>query len=170
MRGQGNYLAAENSGYASMPHSLTSTPSYSSSSETRRPITILIKKKATAQAEDPTEDRQRTYDLAGEARTVIGDGHQRQTQQTDHAVYRNRTDRIVDLQLVESGDGKTTNRPPSAPKRVACGAEGVSGPAMIATRPARRPFSAMVRSALPNKAWPRSARRCIHRPRQDWCS
>ena len=49
MRGQGNYFTAANSGYASMPHSLRSAPSYSSSSETRRPMTILITKKAIAE-------------------------------------------------------------------------------------------------------------------------
>ena len=38
-----------------------------------------------------------------------------------------------------------------APKRVASEALGVSGPAVIATKPANAPLSAIVRSALPNK-------------------
>src|SRR3989338_1056671 len=45
----------------------------------------------------------------------------------------------------------TTSTPPTPPIRVACRAVGVSGSAVIATRPARAPLRAMVRSALTNR-------------------
>ena len=46
----------------------------------------------------------------------------------------------------------TTSAPPAAPISVAASALGVSGPAVMATRPASAPFSAMVKSALPNRS------------------
>ena len=56
--------------------------------------------------EDPDEDGDGTDDLAGEARTVVGDRHQQQTQQTDHTVHGDGTDRIVDLQFVQRHDAE----------------------------------------------------------------
>ncbi len=44
----------------------------------------------------------------------------------------------------------TTITPPTAPIMVAINGVGVSGPAVIATRPAKAPFKIMVKSALPN--------------------
>src|SRR5690606_1754614 len=51
----------------------------------------------------------------------------------------------------------TTKTPPIAPNNVACSAVGVDGSAVIATRPARAPFSAMVKSALRNKITDRAS-------------
>ena len=45
----------------------------------------------------------------------------------------------------------TTSNPPTPPISVAASGDGVSGSAVIATSPARAPFSAIVRSALPNQ-------------------
>ena len=47
---------------------------------------------------------------------------------------------------------KTTITPPMAPIMVASKGEGVSGSAVMATRPARAPLRAIVRSALPNNS------------------
>src|SRR5690606_40454700 len=45
----------------------------------------------------------------------------------------------------------TTSTPPIAPNKVACSAVGVDGSAVIATKPAKAPFNAMVKSALRNR-------------------
>ena len=44
----------------------------------------------------------------------------------------------------------TTSTPPTAPNKVACSALGVDGSAVMATKPAKAPFNAMVKSALRN--------------------
>ena len=46
----------------------------------------------------------------------------------------------------------TTITPPTAPIKAAAKALGVSGPAVIATRPAKAPFKVIVKSALPNQS------------------
>ena len=47
----------------------------------------------------------------------------------------------------------TTSMPATRPNSDACSAVGVDGSAVMATRPARAPFNAIVRSALPNLKW-----------------
>jgi hypothetical protein len=51
--------------------------------------------------------------------------------------------------LSRNGTANTTITPPMAPMRVAMPSDGVSGSAVIDTRPASAPFSTMVRSTLP---------------------
>ena len=47
----------------------------------------------------------------------------------------------------------TTITPPTAPIKLATRTLGVSGPAVMATRPARAPLSVIVKSALPNHSF-----------------
>ena len=90
-----------------MPHSLRSAPSYSSSSETRRPMTILITKKAIAEVTKTQPKIVNAPMICPEklAPSLVT-GTSSRPQQTDYAVHGNRTDRIVDLQLIECGDGE----------------------------------------------------------------
>ena len=100
--------------------------------------------------EYPEEYRQQSNDLhAGEASSLwIGTAnrpHIPTTPCTEMAPTGSST-----LSLSSDTIDNTTSRPPTAPIRVAPIGVGASGSAVIETRPASAPFSAMVRSALPN--------------------
>jgi hypothetical protein len=72
-------------------------------------------------------------------------------QHADDAVHRDGADRVVDAQLVEGDDREHhDDAADAADQGHRRSGVGVSGPAVMATRPASAPFRAMVRSALPN--------------------
>jgi len=71
------------------------------------PITALIRQPGKqAGSEYPYKNGGCTDKLAGEAGVIVGDRHQKQTQQSNHPVDRDRTHRVIDLQLVQCDDAE----------------------------------------------------------------
>ena len=136
-----SYLVT-NSGYASKPHSEISAPSSSSSLVTRIPITVLRANQTTPEATNtqtkivtaPTNCPVNVTSLfvSGTAKRP----HKPTTPWTDIAPTGSSILSLRSNQTIE----RTTRIPPTAPIRVATNTLGVSGPAVIATSPAKAPF------------------------------
>src|SRR5690606_33832119 len=100
--------------------------------------------------EHPGEDRQQADQLGDEGGLGIGQRHGEQAPHAGGAVHRDGSDRVIDAQLVQRQDAHHRQQPPTPPISTACSGLGVSGSAVIATRPASAPLRMKVRSDLPN--------------------
>ena len=134
-----------------MPHSDISTPSYSSCSLTRIPMTAfkmpqtirLVPKTQTNIVAAPI-----SWPLNDEPSLVNGTSSSPNRPTTPCTEMAPTGSSIFSLSNVIMAN--TTNTPPRPPNNVACKAVGVDGSAVMATSPANAPLSAIVRSALPN--------------------
>src|SRR5210317_100421 len=129
-----------------------STPSYSSSSETRIPSVFLrmnqtMKLAANTQAKIDTMPSSWAPSVASSL--VIHTASRPQIPTTPWTEMAPTGSSIRSLSRVTIDT--TSSRPPTAPISVAVRGSGVSGSAVMATSPASAPLSAMVRSALPNQ-------------------
>src|SRR5690625_2651811 len=140
-----------NSGYASIPHSTKSTPLYSSSSVTRRPIIILnspqtMKLVTNTHTNRVTAPMICAKKLASELVNGTANSPQIPTTPCTEIAPTGSSIFTLSIKTIEN----TTRAPPTAPIMVATNGVGVSGPAVIATRPATAPFRIIVKSAFPN--------------------
>ena len=90
-----------------MPHSLISTPSYSSSALTRMPtVSLSANHTSQAGAEYPAKDGGSADDLPDEGGLIIGNRNQHQAEQADHAVHRDGAHRVIDFHPVQRQDAE----------------------------------------------------------------
>ena len=136
-----------------MPVSAMSTPDISSSSETRMPI-VAFRISHTTSAATNTQAKMPTMPISWPSRvaspllntTAI-------TPQMPQVPWTLMAPTGSSMRSLSKATMEpTTMRPPTAPMTIDQNAEPESGSAVIATRPANAPFSAIVKSALPNQA------------------